>query len=69
MTEDINLMVKAVDGLRKVSEVKVQYNIKYFLGCDIVELPGETRLYQKIIVNKFIEGSDFIGNDKDTGTA
>jgi hypothetical protein len=47
ITGDVSLMVKTVDNLRKIFDVKVQYNIKDFLSCDIVELSGESRLYQR----------------------
>ena len=63
ITGDVDLMSKTVDGLKKVFNVKIQHNIQDFLGCDIVELPGEIQLYQKRIVAKILSESEF-SNEK-----
>jgi Reverse transcriptase (RNA-dependent DNA polymerase) len=55
ITGDVGLMVKTIEGLRKVFHVKVQYTIKDFLGCNIVELPDEIDIYQLRIVQKLIK--------------
>jgi hypothetical protein len=60
ITGDMALMVKTVADLRKVFDVKVQYNINDFLGCEITELPGEMRLHQKRIVNKMLENVELV---------
>jgi uncharacterized FlaG/YvyC family protein len=39
---DVSLMVKTVNGLRKVFDINIQYSIKDFLGIEIIKLLGET---------------------------
>jgi Reverse transcriptase (RNA-dependent DNA polymerase) len=55
ITGDVRLMVKTVEGLRKVFEVKVQYTIKDFLSCEIIKLPGEIHIYQSRIIQKMLK--------------
>jgi hypothetical protein len=54
ITGDVSLLKRTVHDLKKVLNVKVQYNIKDFLHCDIIELHGEIHMYQRVILSKII---------------
>jgi hypothetical protein len=60
ITGDVSLMVKVADELRKIFKVRIKYNIRDFLRCEILELPGETHAYQTRIIEKFLKKGDFL---------
>jgi hypothetical protein len=57
-------MLKSVEGLRKVFDVKIQYTINNILGCEIIEFPGEPHIYQTRIIQKMLKGADFLKEEE-----
>jgi Reverse transcriptase (RNA-dependent DNA polymerase) len=58
ITGDESLMKKIIEGLEKVFKLKIQRDIKDFLGCEIIEGAEETHLYQGRIIEKLIKSNE-----------
>jgi len=52
------LMKDTIEGLEKVFKIKIQRDIKDFLGFEILEKTDEIHLYQKRIIEKMIKMND-----------
>jgi Reverse transcriptase (RNA-dependent DNA polymerase) len=55
ITGDEGMMNETIKGLEAAFKIKIQRNIKDFLGCEIIEGSGEIHLYQRRIIEKLVK--------------